>query len=82
MVGRYDAAQRKDAAGVWAAQARLNDLLRLRGRAPIHTFKVVAQALGLMGDTVASPVPRLGVEEARQCVAAHAAAGLPLAVPK
>ncbi len=82
LVTMYNAAQRKDAAAVWAAQARLNELLHLRGRAAIHTFKVVAQALGLMGDTVAAPLPRLGAEEARQCVAAHAAVGLALSVPK
>lgn len=76
LVSMYDAAQRKDAPAVWAGQARLNELLRLRGRAPIHTYKLIAQALGLMGDTVAAPLPRLGAEEARQCVAAHAAVGL------
>jgi 4-hydroxy-tetrahydrodipicolinate synthase len=78
LVGMYEAAQRKDAAAVWAGQARLNELLRLRGRAPIHTYKVLAQALGLMGDTVATPLPRLGVEEVRQCLAAHSALGLAL----
>jgi hypothetical protein len=50
----------------------------LRGRAPIHTFKILAQALGLMGDTVAAPLPRLSAEEAQHCLAAHAAIGLPL----
>lgn len=77
LVSMYDAFQRKDAPAVWAGQARLNELLGLRGRAPIHTYKLIAQALGLMGDTVAAPLPRLGAEEARQCVAAHAAVGLP-----
>ena len=79
LVGMYEAAQRKDPAAVWAGQARLNELLCLRGRAPIHTYKVLAQALGLMGDTVVTPLPRLGAEEARQCVAAHRAIGLTLA---
>jgi 4-hydroxy-tetrahydrodipicolinate synthase len=82
LVAMYEAAQRKDAAAVWAGQARLNELLRLRGRAPIHTYKVLAQALGLMGDTVAAPLPRLGADEVRQCVAAHAAIGLTLPVRK
>jgi len=46
LVGMYEAAQRKDAAAVWTGQDRLNELLRLRGRAPIHTYKVLAQAMG------------------------------------
>jgi len=78
LVGMYDAARRHEVAAVFSAQAQLNALITLRARAPIHTFKVVAQALGLMGDTVAAPLPRLGPEEARQCVAAHAAIGVPL----
>ena len=69
----YEAAQRGDVVAVWAAQARLNALLRLRGRAPIHTYKVLAQEMGLMGDTVASPLPRMTRTETRQCLAAHGA---------
>jgi 4-hydroxy-tetrahydrodipicolinate synthase len=80
LVGMYEAALRKETAAVWTAQARLNELMTLRGRAPIHTFKVVAQALGLMGDTIAAPLPRLNAEEARQSIAAHAAAGFPIAI--
>lgn len=78
LVGMYEAARRKDPDAVWSAQARLNELLSLRGRAAIHTYKVIAQALGLMGDTVAAPLPRLSAEEAKQTVAAHAAIGLPI----
>jgi 4-hydroxy-tetrahydrodipicolinate synthase len=78
LVGMYQAAQRKETEAVWAAQAQLNALLALRGRAAIHTYKVIAQALGLMGDTVTTPLPRLGAEEAKQTLAAHAAIGLPL----
>ena len=78
LVGMYEAALRKETAAVWTAQARLNELMILRARAPIHTFKVIAHALGLMGDSVAAPLPRLTAEEARQCVAAHGAIGLPL----
>jgi len=78
LVGMYDAAKRKDTEAVWSAQAHLNTLLALRGRAAIHTYKVIAQAQGLMGDTVAAPLPRLSAEEAKKCVAAHAAAGLPI----
>ncbi len=78
LVGMYDAARRNEIEPVWQAQARLNDLMALRARAPIYTFKAVAQALGLMGDTVTAPLPRLSTEEARQCVAAHRAIGLPV----
>jgi 4-hydroxy-tetrahydrodipicolinate synthase len=75
LVGMYDAAQRKETALVWSGQARVNELLGLRGRAAIHTYKVLAQALGLMSDTVATPLPRLSAEETRQCLAAHRARG-------
>ncbi len=78
LVGMYEAALRKELPPVWHAQARLNDLMTLRARAPIHTFKVIAQALGLMGDTVAAPLPRMSAEEARQSIKAHAAIGLPV----
>ena len=78
LVGMYEAAQRKEIEAVWSAQARLNALLALRGRAAIHTYKVLAQALGLMTDTVAAPLPRLTADEAKQSLVAHAAVGLPL----
>jgi len=78
LVGMYQAARRKEPEAVWQAQARLNQLMALLAPAPQHTFKLLAQALGLMGDTVASPLPRLSPEEARQRLAAHAALGLPL----
>jgi 4-hydroxy-tetrahydrodipicolinate synthase len=78
LVGMYEAARRQETAAVWTAQARLNELMTLRARAPLHTFKVVAHALGLMGDILAAPLPRLSAEEARQCIAAHVAAGLPI----
>ncbi len=77
LVGMYDAAVRKELSPVWLAQARLNALMTLRAQAPIHTFKVIAQALGLMSDTVTSPLPRLGALEAQRCLAAHAEIGLP-----
>ena len=54
----------------------LSGLARPGGEAPAVQQR--AQALGLMGDTVSAPLPRLSPEEARQCVAAHAALGLPL----
>lgn len=80
LVQMYAAAQRQDAAAVWAAQAQVNDLIGLRAKAPIHTYKVIAQALGLMGDTVTAPLPRLSPDEARQCRVAHARLGFPIPV--
>ena len=80
LVGMYEAAQRKETEAVWSAQARLNALMTLRGRAVIHTYKVIAQALGLMSDTVAAPLPRLSAEEAKQSLVAHMAVGL--AIPR
>ena len=78
LVSMCEAAQRKEFAPVLAAQARLNELLSLRARAPIHTYKVLAQGLELMSDTVAAPLPRLSADEARQCLGQHAKHGLPI----
>jgi hypothetical protein len=78
LVGMYEAAQRKETEAVWSAQARLNALMTLRGRAVIHTYKVIAHALGLMSDTVAAPLPRLSAEEAKQSLVAHVAVGVPI----
>jgi 4-hydroxy-tetrahydrodipicolinate synthase len=74
--------RRGDVAATMACQARLDALMRLRGRAAIHTFKIVLKAMGLTGDTVCSPLPRLAPPEAEKFLAASVAAGLPLPCPK
>jgi 4-hydroxy-tetrahydrodipicolinate synthase len=70
--------RRGDVAATMACQARLDALMRLRGRAPIHTFKIALKAMGLTGDTVCSPLPRLAPPDAEKFLAASIAAGLPL----
>ena len=67
-----------DLTRAFTLQARLDRLLRIRGRAILHANKVVARALGLMQDHVTAPLPHLTPAEARAFLDASIAAGLPL----
>ncbi len=79
LVGLVAAARRGDTAAAMSDQARLDTLIRLRGRATVHTFKVIAKALGLIAcDHVASPQPQMNDEEVQTLIRGCAAAGLPL----
>jgi len=78
LVDLMAAGLRRDIDALFAYQAQLDKLVKLRGRASTYTFKIVTKALGLTEDHTSSPLPRLTPEEARQFLAASAAAGLPL----
>ncbi len=78
LVGLMDAGRRRDVPALFAHQAQLDRLTMLRGRASVHSYKVVTKALGLTEDHVSSPLPRLGEEEARRFLADCVAAGLQL----
>ena len=67
-----------DVAATMAVQARLDALMRLRGRTPVHGYKLILKTMGMMEDNVASPLPRLTSQEAEKFLAANIAAGLPL----
>lgn len=67
-----------DIEGAFETQAQLDRLARLRGRAFIHTYKLLGKALGLMEDHVAAPLPRLSAEEGERFLAAAVAAGMPI----
>lgn len=73
------AAQKGDMSAAFAFQARLDRVVRLRGRAIVHTFKTLAKARGLIdGDHMVSPAPRLSAAEADTLLHASVAAGLPI----
>lgn len=73
------AAQKGDMSAAFACQARLDRVVRLRGRAIVHTFKTLAKARGLIdGDHMVSPAPRLSAAEADTLLHASVAAGLPI----
>jgi 4-hydroxy-tetrahydrodipicolinate synthase len=59
-------------------QGRLDRLLILRGSANVHASKVLSSALGLMADSVTTPLPRLDEAAAAELIRASVAAGLPL----
>lgn len=58
-------------------QARLDQLLRVRGRANIHANKLLCKVLGLMDDHVTAPLPRLTAPEVERFLAECTAAGFP-----
>ena len=57
----------KDSSGDWPTlfklQNTLDKLVRLRGKAPKHTYKIVTKAMGLTEDYVSTPLPMLTPEE-------------------
>lgn len=61
----------------FAHQARLDQLLRVRGRANIHSNKLLCKAQGLMEDHVTAPFPRLNAQEAQKFLADCSALGFP-----
>jgi len=72
------AGRKGDIATTMACQARLDRLIRMRGRAPQYTFKIVLKAMGLTEDYIASPLPRLKPEEVDRFLTASIKAGLPI----
>jgi 4-hydroxy-tetrahydrodipicolinate synthase len=73
-----DTATAGDVEGARRAQAAIDRLLAVRGRATSHANKVLAAELGLMQDHMTLPLPRLSPEEKRAVVTASRGAGLPL----
>ena len=61
----------------FAYQARLDQLLRVRGRANIHSNKLLCKVQGLMDDYVTAPFPRLTAQEAQKFLADCSALGFP-----
>jgi 4-hydroxy-tetrahydrodipicolinate synthase len=72
------AGRRGDMEAALSCQAQLDKLVRLRGRASTHTFKIVTKYLGLTEDHVSAPLQKLGPEEASRFIDASIAGGLPL----
>lgn len=72
----WNATSNQNISQALALQARLDKLLKLRGRANIHANKILSSALGLMDDTVTQPLPTMDSAAAEELVRASAAAGL------
>jgi len=72
------AVKQGDLKAAFGYQKTLDGLAKLRGRAFIHSYKLLCQALGLMEDYTASPLPRMNPDEAKRFLAAAVAAGMPL----
>lgn len=72
------AVKRGDLATAFNCEEKLFHCLPVPGWACIHTLKFLGKAMGLMGDTVSCPLPRLTAQEAERVMAVGRAAGLPL----
>jgi 4-hydroxy-tetrahydrodipicolinate synthase len=77
MADMIAAAASGDPRATLAHQATLDQLLRVRGRANIHSNKLLCKAQGLMDDHVTAPLPRLTPQEAEKFLAECRALGLP-----
>ncbi|MFN8526117.1 MAG: dihydrodipicolinate synthase family protein [Chloroflexota bacterium] len=75
MADMYAASQRGDIAAAYDCQRRMDRVLRVRGRASLHSTKVLAAHLGLCKPYVTAPLPTMSDEEARAYVQACIAAG-------
>lgn len=71
------AARAGDAEATLAHQTYLDQLLRVRGRANIHSNKLLCKVQGLMDDHVTAPLPRLTPQEAEKFLAECRALGFP-----
>jgi 4-hydroxy-tetrahydrodipicolinate synthase len=78
LIDLLNATQNRDMEKAVACQVRLDELLRIRGRAVLHANKTIAKAFGLMDDHLTAPLPRLTLDEAAQFLRESVAAGLPL----
>ncbi len=72
------AGKEKDFTTLFALQNRLDKLVRLRGRAPNYTYKIVTQAMGLTEEHVSTPLPTLTAEETDKFIRASIELGVPI----
>ncbi len=72
------AVRRGDLATAYYCESRVYHCLPVQGWVGIHALKYLGKAMGLMGDTVSCPLPRLTAQEAERVLAAGRAAGLPI----
>lgn len=78
VVDLMKAGKEKDYKTLFALQNTLDKLVRLRGRAPNYTYKVVTKAMGLTEDHVSSPLPMLTAEETDTFIKTSIELGVPI----
>lgn len=78
IVDLMKAGKERDWPTLFALQNTLDKLVRLRGRAPNHTYKLVTKAMGLTEEYVSTPLPMLTPEEADKFIKASIKLGVPL----
>ena len=78
LVDLMKAAKEKEYETLFALQNRLDKLMRLRGRAPNHTYKLITSTMGLTQEHVSSPLPMLTSEEADRFIKANIELGMPI----
>ncbi len=72
------AVKRGDLTAAFDCEARVFRCVPVQGWGSIHALKILGKAMGLMGDSVTSPLPLITPEEIRAVLAAGEAAGLPI----
>jgi len=70
------AVRRGDLPAAFAAEAQVFRSMPVQGWGSIHALKILGKAIGLMRDSVTSPLPRLTSDQVRMVLAAGEAAGL------
>ena len=78
IVDLMKAGKEKDWPKLFALQNTLDKLVRLRGRAPNHTYKLVTKAMGLTEEYVSTPLPMLQGDEAEKFLRASVELGVPM----
>ncbi len=72
------AGRERDWPRLFELQNMLDKLVRLRGRAPNHTYKLVTKAMGLTEEYVSTPLPVLTPEESEKFMKASIELGVPM----
>jgi 4-hydroxy-tetrahydrodipicolinate synthase len=77
-VDLMNAGREKDWATMFKLQNTLDKLVKLRGRAPNYTYKIVTKAMGLTEDYVSTPLPMLTSEETEKFIKTSIELGVPI----
>lgn len=78
VVDLMKAGREKDYKTLFALQNKLDRLVRLRGRAPNYTYKIVTKAMGLTEEHVSTPLPVLTPEETDRFIRTSIELGVPI----
>ncbi len=78
VVDLMKAGKEKDFKTLFALQNTLDKLVKLRGRAPNYTYKIVTKAMGLTDEYVSTPLPTLTPEETEKFIKTSIELGVPI----